>query len=88
MRLHSLISSCNPTLDLFNLPQEKLKLNPFEVAAYELVSNYLDDHATQLESTWISGASTLSPEAQAAFTIVLKALTVELANIKLPGPKM
>ena len=67
-------------MDFFNLPQEKLKLNPTEVAAYEEVSNFL---ATQLESTWISGAPTLSPEAQMAFTIVVQRTIVELTWAKL-----
>ena len=65
-------------------------MNPSEVAAYEEVSNYLGDHANQLESstTWIRGPSTLSHEAQTAFTIVLQRFTVELklANIKLKQP--
>ena len=71
-----------------------MKLNPTEVAAYEEVSNFL---ATQLKSTntWMSAASTLSPEAQTALTTSLLGLTLKLTGakvanlkLKLPGGKM
>ena len=82
-------------LNSFTLPQEKLNLNPREVAAYEEVSNYLADPATHENRpfSWISGAPTLSPETQTAFTITLQRLTFELTGekmgkLKLPGGKV
>ena len=72
------------TLNLFTLPQEKLKLNPREVAAYEEVSNYLAwSNYLADPYSWITGTPTLSPEAQTAFTISLQRLTIELTGGKL-----
>merc|ERR1719237_1514800 len=72
--------------------QEKLDLNPRVAAAYTDVSNYQDlllvgDLATITQEkrpySWISGAPTLSPEAQTALTTSLLGF-----NLKLTGGKM
>ena len=73
-------------------------------AAYKEVSNYQDlllmgDLATITQEkrpySWISGAPTLSPEAQTALTASLLGLTLKLTGaklanfkLKLPGGKM
>ena len=91
-------------LNLFALPQEKLDLSPRVAAAYKEVSNYQDllllgDLATITQEkrpySWISGAPTLSPEAQTALTTSLLGLTLKLTGaklanfkLKLPGGKM
>merc|ERR1712037_370150 len=84
--------------------EEKLDLNPRVAAAYTEVSNYQDlllvgDLATITQEkrpySWISGAPTLSPEAQTALTTSLLGLTLKLTGaklanfkLKLPGGKM
>jgi len=84
--------------------EEKLNLNPMVAAAYKEVSNYQDllllgDLATITQEkrpySWISGAPTLSPEAQTALTTSLLGLTLKLTGaklanfkLKLPGGKM
>ena len=86
------------------LLQEKLDLSPRVDAAYKEVSNYQDllllgDLATITQEkrpySWISGAPTLSPEAQTALTTSLLGLTLKLTGaklanfkLKLPGGKM
>ena len=88
----------------FTLLQEKLDLSPRVDAAYKEVSNYQDllllgDLATITQEkrpySWISGAPTLSPEAQTALTTSLLGLTLKLTGaklanfkLKLPGGKM
>ena len=92
------------TLNLLTHPQEELKLSPRVDAAYKEVSNYQDllllgDLATITQEkrpySWISGAPTLSPEAQTALTTSLLGLTLKLTGaklanfkLKLPGGKM
>ena len=92
------------TLTLFTLLPEKLDLSPRVDAAYKEVSNYQDllllgDLATITQEkrpySWISGAPTLSPEAQTALTTSLLGLTLKLTGaklanfkLKLPGGKM
>ena len=85
------------TLNLFTLPQEKLDLNPRVAAAYKEVSNYQDllllgDLATITQEkrpySWISGAPTLSPEAQTALTTSLLGLTLKLTGAKLANLKL
>ena len=89
---------------MFTLLQEKLDLSPRVDAAYKEVSNYQDllllgDLATITQEkrpySWISGAPTLSPEAQTALTTSLLGLTLKLTGaklanfkLKLPGGKM
>ena len=89
-------------LNLFT--QEKLDLSPRVAAAYKEVSDYQDllllgDLATITQEkrpySWISGAPTLSPEAQTALTSSLLGLTLKLTGaklanfkLKLPGGKM
>ena len=89
---------------MFTLLQEKLDLSPRVAAAYKEVSNYQDllllgDLATITQEkrpySWISGAPTLSPEAQTALTTSLLGLTLKLTGaklanfkLKLPGGKM
>ena len=87
---------------MFTLLQEKLDLSPRVDAAYKEVSNYQDlllmgDLATITQEkrpySWISGAPTLSSEAQTALTTSLLGLTLKLtgaklANFKLPCGKM
>ena len=89
---------------MFILLQEKLDLSPRVDAAYKEVSNYQDllllgDLATITQEkrpySWISGAPTLSPEAQTALTTSLLGLTLKLTGaklanfkLKLPGGKM
>jgi len=84
--------------------KEELKLSPRVEAAYKEVSNYQDllllgDLATITQEkrpySWISGAPTLSPEAQTALTTSLLGLTLKLTGaklanfkLKLPGGKM
>merc|ERR1711990_566569 len=84
--------------------EEKLDLSPRVAAAYKEVSNYQDlllvgDLATITQEkrpySWISGAPTLSPEAQTALTTSLLGLTLKLTGaklanfkLKLPGGKM
>merc|ERR1719237_518616 len=84
--------------------EEKLDLSPRVDAAYKEVSNYQDllllgDLATITQEkrpySWISGAPTLSPEAQTALTTSLLGLTLKLTGaklanfkLKLPGGKM
>ena len=91
-------------MTLFTLLQEKLDLSPRVDAAYKEVSNYQDllllgDLATITQEkrpySWISGAPTLSPEAQTALTTSLLGLTLKLTGaklanfkLKLPGGKM
>ena len=91
-------------MTLFILFQEKLDLSPRVDAAYKEVSNYQDllllgDLATITQEkrpySWISGAPTLSPEAQTALTTSLLGLTLKLTGaklanfkLKLPGGKM
>ena len=89
---------------MFTLLQEKLNLSLMVAAAYKEVSNYQDllllgDLATITQEkrpySWISGAPTLSPEAQTALTTSLLGLTLKLTGakvanlkLKLPGGKM
>merc|ERR1719370_2678332 len=84
--------------------KEALKLSPRVEAAYKEVSDYQDllllgDLATITQEkrpySWISGAPTLSPEAQTALTTSLLGLTLKLTGaklanfkLKLPGGKM
>jgi len=84
--------------------EEKMSLSPRVAAAYKEVSNYQDllllgDLATITQEkrpySWISGAPTLSPEAQTALTTSLLGLTLKLTGaklanfkLKLPGGKM
>merc|ERR1711990_1081403 len=84
--------------------EEKLDLSPRVAAAYKEVSNYQDllllgDLATITQEkrpySWISGAPTLSPEAQTALITSLLGLTLKLTGakvanykLKLPGGKM
>jgi len=84
--------------------EEKLDLSPRVAAAYKEVSDYQDllllgDLATITQEkrpySWISGAPTLSPEAQTALTSSLLGLTLKLTGaklanfkLKLPGGKM
>merc|ERR1719391_358970 len=84
--------------------EEKLDLSPRVAAAYKEVSDYQDllllgDLATITQEkrpySWISGAPTLSPEAQTALTTSLLGLTLKLTGaklanlkLKLPGGKM
>merc|ERR1719341_1092716 len=84
--------------------KEELKLSPRVEAAYKEVSDYQDllllgDLATITQEkrpySWISGAPTLSPEAQTALTTSLLGLTLKLTGaklanfkLKLPGGKM
>ena len=86
------------------LAQEKLNLSPEVAAIYKEVSNYQDllllgDLPTIAQEkrpySWISGAPTLSPEAQTALTTSLLGLTLKLTGaklanfkLKLPGGKM
>ena len=81
-----------------------MNLSPRVAAAYKEVSNYQDllllgDLATITQEkrpySWISGAPTLSPEAQTALTTSLLGLTLKLTGaklanfkLKLPGGKM
>ena len=81
-----------------------MDLSPRVDAAYKEVSNYQDllllgDLATITQEkrpySWISGAPTLSPEAQTALTTSLLGLTLKLTGaklanfkLKLPGGKM
>ena len=81
-----------------------MSLSPTVAAAYKEVSNYQDllllgDLATITQEkrpySWISGAPTLSPEAQTALTTSLLGLTLKLTGaklanfkLKLPGGKM
>ena len=94
----------NFNLNMFILSQEELKLSPRVEAAYKEVSDYQDllllgDLATITQEkrpySWISGAPTLSPEAQTALTTSLLGLTLKLTGaklanfkLKLPGGKM
>merc|ERR1711874_438799 len=98
--------SLEATLLALHLPgdEEKLDLSPRVAAAYKEVSNYQDllllgDLATITQEkrpySWISGAPTLSPEAQTALTTSLLGLTLKLTGaklanfkLKLPGGKM
>merc|ERR1711990_935651 len=98
--------SLEATLLALHLPgdEEKLDLSPRVAAAYKEVSNYQDllllgDLATITQEkrpySWISGAPTLSPEAQTALITSLLGLTLKLTGaklanfkLKLPGGKM
>jgi len=77
--------------------EEKLDLSPRVAAAYKEVSNYQDllllgDLATITQEkrpySWISGAPTLSPEAQTALTTSLLGLTLKLTGAKLANFKL
>ena len=80
-----------------------MNLSPSVAAAYKEVSNYQDllllgDLPTITQQkrpySWISGAPSLSPEAQTALTTSLLGLTLKLTGaklafkLKLPGGKM
>ena len=74
-----------------------MDLSPRVDAAYKEVSNYQDllllgDLATITQEkrpySWISGAPTLSPEAQTALTTSLLELTLKLTGAKLANFKL
>ena len=72
---------------LFTLPQDMVNLSPRVVAVYKEVSNYLGELATITKEkrvySWISVASSLSPEAQTALTTSLLGLALKLTGAKL-----